>query len=216
LKLKASPDGNGIFIACFSKIPPPPPPVPELPLALETREVTEEPGQERTKKHRKKKVKDVSTTVSLKIKSKTARSLPRLSKSLALSISRLSIPRKSYVDALHPSKSKMLRHDSKFEYRDKGGFTSSEDDEEENVEEGEGGGERRRGRRLKVRKLKSKTGSITDGEEEFGDIDIGVFGVSLRKFYEPKITAIRQMDQKNIKPVIERRWIYPVSLFIFD
>ncbi|KAJ3417169.1 hypothetical protein HDV05_006375 [Chytridiales sp. JEL 0842] len=198
LKLKPSPDGNGVFIACFSRIVPEP--EIEEPLNINELEArmsitsinTDNQDIKRTRKSKAKK--DGKTVAGGKTRTRkrvSVASLPRLSKTLAVSVNRLSVPRNSSTNrnsiVKRKSVDKIRRHDSK----------------NEELEEVQQDGERK-----SVAKEKQKSGEEGAGSyDEALDVDISVFGISLKQFYAPKAVAIESL---KTMPEVVRKWRYPV------
>ncbi|KAI8850291.1 hypothetical protein BC829DRAFT_389713 [Chytridium lagenaria] len=211
LKIRPSEHGNGVFLASLNRLPT----EQELraereaaerikemeeaaaiaassqTLGLSSLSLNDEKSGKRGRKLRKKQ-RPGSGGIGKERKGEGARrsthSLPRLSKSLSESVNRLSVPRRRSPEPLEKemgrskSDAKLTRHDSKNDEEDDA-FGGS--DEEEVKEE------------VTRKRTKRRVG--------YG-FDIGVFGISLKKFYAPQAIAIKQIEQT---PDINT-WRYPV------
>ncbi|KAJ3322157.1 putative methyltransferase nsun7 [Blyttiomyces sp. JEL0837] len=200
LKIAPSREGNGVFITCFTRKG-----EPKISAATvdetEARVQTEEDNDAHSDDgaaHRRRTAKvlghdDASEETGAK-KPKRLRkkrhahpSGPKLSKTLSESVSRLSVPRRNFneEDLTAEKKTKperaLKRHDSK--------HSGATEHEGANDEEGD------------FAKVKNS------GSQSLLDFDIGVFGISLKRFYEPKAKAIKQIE---ISPPDVARWRYPV------
>ncbi|KAI8610454.1 S-adenosyl-L-methionine-dependent methyltransferase [Chytriomyces sp. MP71] len=205
LKIKPTNTGNGVFVACFTRI-----------VTSESESEADTAAQDLAnlalndadkkgplKRKKKKKTKAAADAPApgkrhsfKKMNSESRDSLLSLSgpgaaklpKSLEVSVNRLSVPRKpSFLiddERVAPvrrvRKVAILRHDSK-----------GLQDEEAEVETEEEEQER-----------KERQAAL--------DMDISIFGVSLKKFYEPRVHAIREIKIQHIEPAVPNRWRYPV------
>ncbi|KAI9352890.1 S-adenosyl-L-methionine-dependent methyltransferase [Obelidium mucronatum] len=230
LKIKPTNTGNGIFVACFTRIPVSESEVSEAEEAVKDMSLAEAADiPKKVKKLRKKKsqqlgqqqqqqkkqhystvslpARKLSLPISLKKMAQQhssstisvaapALAAPRLSQKLSISVERLSVPRKasmmvdeSYRDYSLAKKIRakhLNRHDSKG-VQDSDVLLSENDDIDDDLE--------------------LKNGAA---KEDGFDADINIFGVSLKKFYEPKFQAIREMKVQDIEPSLGGRWRYPV------
>ncbi|ORY48086.1 S-adenosyl-L-methionine-dependent methyltransferase [Rhizoclosmatium globosum] len=213
LKIKPTSTGNGVFVACFTRIIPSESESEDLAedvqeISLADGTITETVKPDKKIKRKKKKLSTTSkmpkklslkklgpvhqqqgSNHSLSIAA-PALMAPKLPPKLAVSVERLSVPRKgamivdeSYRDYTVAKKIRakyLIRHDSKdVQESDE----VPETDDEWNQET--------------LKKLP--------------DADINIFGVSLKKFYEPKFHAIREMKIQEIEPQpVASRWRYPV------
>ncbi|KAJ3251106.1 hypothetical protein HDU77_006135 [Chytriomyces hyalinus] len=242
LKIKPTRTGNGVFVACFTKIV-----ISESESEpdLTATDATPAPAPTTNKKgtnnstttKRKKKKKSLtsftaansSSSIPTNVSSReyhhvrpdrTSRTIPsdkhpppfkkmgssgdslnttKLPKNLELSVNRLSVPRRPTFlhdesgdtsggirHTVHRTKQTKAihRHDSKGVQDDD--LLGSDNEDHANVDDAlEGGG-------------------------GFDEVDINIFGVSLKKFYEPRAHAVREMKIQHIQPIDTLRWRYPV------
>ncbi|KAJ3101518.1 putative methyltransferase nsun7 [Physocladia obscura] len=192
LKIKPTNHGNGVFVACFTRIARS---ESESEEAIE--ELTSEQVPSKNRFDREKKKKKKVTNGGTRGKKSFGRTLDasssslsllgtsqhrKLAKKLSLSIDRLSVPRiPSLLAEREPKKidksHQIDRHDSK---------GVQDFNEPENIIETE-----------------------SNEKSHCFDLDFNIFGVSLKQFYEPKFQAIHEMKVQKIEP-IDKRWRYPI------
>ncbi|KAJ3268833.1 putative 28S rRNA (cytosine-C(5))-methyltransferase [Borealophlyctis nickersoniae] len=200
--------GNGIFVACFHRTPPTPKdPTPtsseagDDDLAARLSE-THLHGGGHTKPTRKKRRDSTkrrkSYRGSVDANGKPKWAPPPLSKALSESVMRLAAPRGSRGSVTNLVATSAETHVRKSRTRLNGGGDTAAEDEGGDVtgqseeQTGEGGGQRRRGSR--------------SGEEV--EVDLGVFGQSLKSFYKPREIAMRSIKDPAVLTM--PKWIYPV------
>ncbi|KAI9343907.1 S-adenosyl-L-methionine-dependent methyltransferase [Zopfochytrium polystomum] len=184
-------EGNGIFVACFSRISVKPElPIEDAPEAIEATQSRAENAQVAPRRRKGlKHAQEQETKGARGSKGKRDSAVVsnfRLSKAQSMSVARLSAPRR-LVESLAESlprlskatqKTDILRRDSKH-IAESGDLIDEQDDE-------------------KI--------AANDKSDDI-DMDLGVFGTTLKSFYAPKTVALNHI---RANPQIQR-WSYPVS-----